>query len=211
MKKIIFYILAILFLPLAPFAFASGQTVSVSPNPVTNFSTAQINFTTGAPDLVANIYLYSAAGGAALNDLSTCGGDQDLSNGSANLSGFCGLTLGSFPNGDYVVVNMSLNYAGSRNTDCVTSLASCEAAYLGAGYIVENTFSIDIAGNAPAAPSFGGMIIVPTSTASALTASIGSQIADSGTLALIALAAGVPLAFYVMARLIELIPRKKNK
>jgi hypothetical protein len=48
---------------------------------------------------------------------------------------------------------------------------------------------------------------VPTSTASSLTASVGDQIGDAGTLLVIALAAGIPLAFYVIHQLIGLVPK----
>jgi len=40
-----------------------------------------------------------------------------------------------------------------------------------------------------------------------LFANISSQFADIGTLAIIALAAGIPLAFYVIKRVIALIPK----
>jgi len=50
---------------------------------------------------------------------------------------------------------------------------------------------------------------VPTSTASDFLANVTSQVADTGTLAVIALAAGIPLAFYVIKRLIGLVPKGK--
>lgn len=53
------------------------------------------------------------------------------------------------------------------------------------------------------------MFTVPTSTASQFLANVSSQIADVGTLTVVALAAGVPLAFYVIKRLIGLIPKGK--
>lgn len=53
------------------------------------------------------------------------------------------------------------------------------------------------------------MFQVPTSTATELLANISSQISDSGTLAIIALAAGIPLAFYVIRKVIGLIPKGK--
>lgn len=53
------------------------------------------------------------------------------------------------------------------------------------------------------------MFEVPTSTASLLTANVTSQFADVGTLTVIALAAGIPLGFYVIKRLIGLIPKGK--
>lgn len=52
------------------------------------------------------------------------------------------------------------------------------------------------------------MFTVPTSTASMLTANISSLLSDTGTLTLIALAAGIPLAFYVIKKLIGLLPKR---
>lgn len=52
---------------------------------------------------------------------------------------------------------------------------------------------------------------VPTSTAPSLTASIGSQIGDSGTLLVIGVAAGIPLAFYVIHQLIGLLPKSRSR
>jgi len=51
------------------------------------------------------------------------------------------------------------------------------------------------------------MFEVPTSTASTLLANVSSQFSDVGTLAIVALAAGIPLAFYVIRRLIGLVPK----
>lgn len=52
---------------------------------------------------------------------------------------------------------------------------------------------------------------VPTSTAPTLTANVGSQIADPGTLLVVALAAGIPLTFYVIHQLIGLIPKSRGR
>jgi hypothetical protein len=52
------------------------------------------------------------------------------------------------------------------------------------------------------------MFVVPTSTASSFTANISSQLGDPGTLLVVGLAAGIPLAFYVIKKLIGLIPKK---
>jgi hypothetical protein len=43
----------------------------------------------------------------------------------------------------------------------------------------------------------------------ALTANVGTQFADAGTLAVVALAIGIPLAFYVIKRVIGLMPKGK--
>lgn len=52
---------------------------------------------------------------------------------------------------------------------------------------------------------------VPTSTASSLTANVGSQIGDAGTLLIIGVAAGIPLAFYVIHQLIGLVPKSRGR
>lgn len=52
---------------------------------------------------------------------------------------------------------------------------------------------------------------VPTSTASNLTANVGSQIGDAGTLLVIGVAAGIPLAFYVIHQLIGLLPKSRGR
>jgi hypothetical protein len=52
---------------------------------------------------------------------------------------------------------------------------------------------------------------VPSSTASALTANVGAQIADAGTLLVVGLAAGIPLAFYVIHQLIGLVPKSRGR
>lgn len=52
---------------------------------------------------------------------------------------------------------------------------------------------------------------VPTSTALSLTANVGDQIGDVGTLLIIALAAGIPLSFYVIHQLIGLIPKGRGR
>ncbi len=53
--------------------------------------------------------------------------------------------------------------------------------------------------------------VVPTSTAPALTADIGAQFADPGTLLVIGLAAGIPLTFYVIHQLIGLLPKSRGR
>lgn len=50
-------------------------------------------------------------------------------------------------------------------------------------------------------------IVVPTSTVASLQTVAGGQISDSGTLLVVVLAAGVPFAFYVIHKLIGLIPK----
>ncbi|MGH7604671.1 MAG: hypothetical protein ACRENK_11830 [Gemmatimonadaceae bacterium] len=51
----------------------------------------------------------------------------------------------------------------------------------------------------------------PTSTASSLTANVGDQLGDAGTLLVIGVAAGIPLAFYVIHQLIGLLPKSRGR
>lgn len=52
------------------------------------------------------------------------------------------------------------------------------------------------------------MITVPTSTATTLLANVSSQIQDPGTLAVLAVVVGIPFAFYVIKKLIALVPKR---
>jgi hypothetical protein len=56
--------------------------------------------------------------------------------------------------------------------------------------------------------SAAAFITMPSSTPTDLTASITSQITDPGTLAVIILVAGIPLFFYVVKKIIGLIPKR---
>ena len=54
-------------------------------------------------------------------------------------------------------------------------------------------------------------VVVPTSTTQSLLANVGSQISDPGTLAVIILAVGIPLAFYVIHQLMGLVPKSRGR
>ncbi len=53
------------------------------------------------------------------------------------------------------------------------------------------------------------MFAIPTSTAASLTANVTSLFADPGLLLVVVLAAGIPLGFYVVRKVIGLIPKGK--
>jgi hypothetical protein len=53
------------------------------------------------------------------------------------------------------------------------------------------------------------MFTVATSTGPSLLANVSSQLTDAGTLVVLAIAAGIPLAFYVIKRLIGIVPKGK--
>jgi len=67
-----------------------------------------------------------------------------------------------------------------------------------------------IAGAVPYLAMAEVAITVPTSTGSSLTAQAAAQFADPGTLTLVVIAAGVPLFFYVVGRLIGLLPKGRG-
>jgi len=62
-----------------------------------------------------------------------------------------------------------------------------------------------------AAANAASFFTVPTSTASGLTANVGDQLGDQGTLLVIGVAAGIPLAFYVIHQLIGLLPKSRGR
>ena len=55
------------------------------------------------------------------------------------------------------------------------------------------------------------LFTVPTSTVSSMTANVSSQFGDLGTLAVVALAAGIPLFFYIVHALIGLVPKSRAR
>jgi hypothetical protein len=58
--------------------------------------------------------------------------------------------------------------------------------------------------------SASAQVVVPTSTVASLETVAGSQISDPGTLLVIVLAAGIPLAFYLIHKLIGLVPKGRG-
>lgn len=54
------------------------------------------------------------------------------------------------------------------------------------------------------------LFAVPTSTAPSLTANVGDQLGDSGTLLVIGVVAGIYLVFYVIRQLIGMIPKSRG-
>jgi len=60
-------------------------------------------------------------------------------------------------------------------------------------------------------PSSSGVIAIPTGLSGNLTAGMSDQLADPGTGEIIAVAVGIPLAFYVIAKLIWFMPKHRKK
>jgi hypothetical protein len=55
------------------------------------------------------------------------------------------------------------------------------------------------------------MFTIPTSTATDITANVTSALGDPGFLTVVALAAGIPLVFYVVKQLIGLLPKSRGR
>jgi len=55
------------------------------------------------------------------------------------------------------------------------------------------------------------MFELPTSTASAVMANVSSVFADPGTLTVLALAAGLPVAFWLIKQVIGLFPKSRAR
>lgn len=69
-----------------------------------------------------------------------------------------------------------------------------------------------IAGLVTAASSHAAVLFtVPTSTAPSLTANVGDQLGDSGTLLVLGVIAGIYLVFYVIHQLLGMIPKSRGR
>jgi hypothetical protein len=55
------------------------------------------------------------------------------------------------------------------------------------------------------------MFTIPTSTVSQLLANVNSALSDAGLLAVVAVAAAIPLVFYIVKQLIGLIPKSRSR
>jgi F0F1-type ATP synthase assembly protein I len=51
--------------------------------------------------------------------------------------------------------------------------------------------------------------VVDTGLAAAILSTVTDQFADAGTLLIVGLVAGIPLAFYVIRRIVGLVPKGK--
>jgi hypothetical protein len=90
-------------------------------------------------------------------------------------------------------------YCGAGHT-----ITDCGDNGLVAGYSI-----ISFTVTAPVAPA-SGAIDIPTGLAPSLSSGVSGQTGDIGTLGLIALVAGLPLFFYVVKELLELLPQNRK-
>jgi hypothetical protein len=145
-------------------------------------------------------------------DVSSMTGTFDFSCGTS------GLTVMQYSWGGETVATLTDlgggSYSGVFNASTLPTDANP-----GYGYMFNNNASAQCGSSITFTPegstggsSTGTAITMPTTTASSLTADIGAQFADPGTLLVIGLAAGIPLTFYVMEQLIALLPgNSKNR
>lgn len=56
-----------------------------------------------------------------------------------------------------------------------------------------------------------GAIVVPTSTASSMLASVGNIITDPGVLAIVVVAVSLPLFFWFVHQMIGLLPKSRGR
>lgn len=61
-----------------------------------------------------------------------------------------------------------------------------------------------------AVASASAQVTVPTTTVASLQTVASGQISDPGTLTIVVLAAGIPLAFYLIHKLIGLVPKGRG-
>ena len=142
------------------------------------------------------------------DDTNTHIGERDYDahiDGSADLVtqiGFSALSPGNYT----LVVNNGQYFSEGG----CTTVASCESHY-NTNTDVDGTHASFTVAAAPAAAAGSMAISMPTSTAVMIWSYIGAQLGDSGLLAVLSVAGGIYLAFYVMEQLIALIPSKNKK
>ena len=182
MRKILttISILSIVLVPAV--SFAAGYSRSPSGSPI--YGTIHITIT--GSDLYDITQDYQANsyklnfGNGLLSPCMTDAGSFDLTN---------------VPLGSYTVVS-PINVYGK--SDCTSPHTNTWAM------TVSDSFTVI---KAPQAP-----IIVPIAPdfSSKITANVGDQLGDTGTLAVLALVAGIPLSFYVIHQLVALVPRRRK-
>lgn len=107
---------------------------------------------------------------------------------------------------NYYGTNQPLDFPLSQHLDAGTYYFNLLKQDVG-GFGFDGGGTITYTLDPPPAGAPPMMIIIPTSTAPSLSASMSATIANSGTLSLLAFVIGVPLTFYVIKQLLELIPK----
>lgn len=105
---------------------------------------------------------------------------------------------------DFLLISFWDGAGGLCRNPIALTFDQCKALPSYLGVDIPITFSN------PSAPVSSMVISVPPAAANTMTANVGDQIGDHGTLLVVALAAGIPLTFYVIHQLVALIPRRKR-
>lgn len=201
----LFYSLLIVSLMLPGVIFA----VTISPNAgiINSSNNDLVNIIDYAEGATSSLYFYNTDTGF---DVGTGGTGVSSVVGSLADIGIAGFPLrivGTFEcfndfNDDYCLFDYSFTPAGNYSAIELDSSTGCNGLNytqcLGVGSFVSEAlwFMRDSV-----------MFSVPTSTVDSLTATITDAFADPGLLLVIVLAAGLPLAFWAIRRVIGLIPK----
>jgi len=203
MRKIAIIAAALGLLTAAPaFAATNSRNMSAAPSTVVTGGESAINFSINVSATGhENFYLFDGAG----NNVSGNGNDSNIFTRQSSYSwGATGFATSLSP-GTYTAIDYDADKA-STDPWCGSgqALSTCQANVSPTTYGL-TTITI----TAPAAPP-AGLISIPSDFGSSLTANIGAQVGDQGTLLMIGVAAGVPLVFYVIEQLVGLVPRKRR-
>ena len=210
MRKILAILTVIGTLALPAFAFASVSIV-VAPSQTSDWTTLQVQYPDGffststySADNGYNFILYNEDGTPALGDATSLEFNRYPGDFYINDQ----IVDGAVPHGSYYLVtqgNGAIDYsisAGTTLSDLETQSLTADSGSPDPDFHISNLFTY----SAPEAAPAGLGYAVPTSTAPALTADIGAQFSDPGTLLFLGIAFGLPLAFVIFYSLLDLIP-----
>lgn len=180
-----------------------AATITVDPNHFSDQATTNIIYSAcvGAPPGGIGLNLYGPNDtGAYINT-----GNIDCGSLPETIS-FAGSDISSVitDRGTYYVVLFSQD--GSPAADVCNngeSFENCSAAVAADPDFYAYNFTYQN-------PTPAGVIPLPSGFTPALSANISDQVNDNGTLALIGVVAGIPLAFYVMHELIALMDQRRR-
>ena len=168
---------------------AFADTMSVVPLSAPSNQLGAVNITTDFP---AWFYLFDSNG----NNFS----GNAITEGAGTFS----FPFGAVPQDTYTIVAIHTGYGnGMQDYNCGAGLNLFDCQYWTGGTDQDVSFTAD-------PPSTSTAIMFPTALSGDLTANIGAQVGDQGTLLMIGVAAGVPLVFYVIEQLVGLVPRKRR-
>ena len=206
MKKI-----AAIFVFLLPFlAYAGSQgTISVAPGTITNWTSgATISYTS-----VYNqntIYIFNPAG-VSLFNANQVGGIYEQADGSVNINTLPGLSTAP-ANGTYTARNLTDKIGEDKDAMCGAgkTITDCTTAVGNDLMWSDQTFTINISAPTPPGAPVLHSFTLASSTGASIASNISLLLGDGGLVKFLAIIIGVPLGFFVIAELIDLIPRDKK-